>query len=197
MAYTAHNICVYCGAHPGVNSKYKEGAIALGRAMAAHNIGLVYGGGSVGMMGYIANAVLEAGGRVIGVIPEVLDKTERIHLQLTELHLVGTMHERKALMAARADGFVALPGGYGTLEELLETITWSQLAIHSKPIVLYNIAGYYDPLLAMVDRAVAEGFVLPHNRHLFSVGETAEAVLEQIAAFTPVSRRAGVGRVEP
>ena len=183
MSYTINNICVYCGSSVGSNPKFREGAIALGAAMVKQNIGLVYGGGSVGLMGVIAETIMNKGGNVIGVIPEVLNRRERINEMITELHLVANMHERKALMADRADAFIAMPGGFGTFEELLEAITWLQLGIHGKPVAVLNIAGFYDPLLAMIEKAADHEFIRETSRHMLIVGDTPKSILEQFAAF--------------
>jgi len=159
-------VCVFCGSSAGTRPAYIEAARALGTTLAAHNLGLVYGGSKVGLMGAVADATLAAGGEAIGVIPEFLEAKEIAHTGLTQLHVVRSMHERKALMADLSDAFVALPGGYGTLEELLEILTWGQLGLHSKPIALLNIEGYYDPLLALFDHAVRERFLSPALRGL-------------------------------
>jgi len=152
-------VCVFCGSHPGNRPSYVRGAVALGRALAARGIGLVYGGGSVGLMGAAADAALEGRVEVIGVIPRRLASKEIAHAGLTELRVVKTMHERKATMEALSDAFVALPGGFGTFEELFEIVTWLQLGLHQKPVGLLNVDGYYDPLLEMVRRGVDEGFI--------------------------------------
>ena len=185
MAYIINNICVYCGSSVGTNPKFREGAIALGEAMVKRNIGLVYGGGRVGLMGVIAEAIMNKSGNVVGVIPEVLNRRERINEFVTELHLVGTMHERKALMAERADGFIAMPGGFGTFEELMEAITWLQLGIHRKPVAVFNVEGFYDPLLEMIQKAADHEFIRESNRHMLLVGNTPESIFEQFAEFDP------------
>ncbi|HEX6909842.1 MAG TPA: TIGR00730 family Rossman fold protein [Longimicrobium sp.] len=178
-------ICVFCGSSPGGRPDYAQAAREMGAALAERGIGLVYGGGRVGLMGIVADAVMQAGGEVIGVIPEALLRREVGHGAITDLRVVGSMHERKALMADLADGFVAMPGGYGTFEEFCEVITWSQLGIHPKPCGLLNVGGYYAPLLAMFDHAVAEGFVRPQHRELV-LEETAPApLLERMRAFEP------------
>lgn len=174
-------ICVYCGSHIGQNGRYREAAVDLGRLLAARDLGLVYGGGHVGLMGIIADAALAGGGEVIGVIPEQLRQQEVAHDNLSELHIVADMHERKALMATLADGFIALPGGLGTLEELSEMLTWQQLGIHTKPIGLLNTGGYYDALLAFLDRAVADGYVRSSDRQRLQVADSAAALLELLA----------------
>lgn len=197
MAYSVKNICVYCGSNVGTNPAYAENAVALGQLMASRGIGLVYGGGMIGLMGIIANTVLENGGQVVGIIPHALNTVERRHTGLTESVVVDSMHERKALMADRADAFVALPGGYGTFDEFFEIVTWSQLGIHPKPIVLFNMAGYYDALIAFVDQCVTEGFIRANNRNLFRVGTTPEEVLDLILNFQTVQSVLPVGEAKP
>jgi uncharacterized protein (TIGR00730 family) len=179
-------ICVYCGSSPGALPAYLEAAQALARALAARGIELVYGGGRVGLMGALADAVLGGGGRVIGVIPRALWDREVGHTGLTELRLVGSMHERKLLMADLADGFIALPGGMGTLEEFCEILTWSQLGLHQKPCGLLNIAGYYAPLLAFLDQMVDQGFLRPEYRALSLDDTDPDALLAQFEAYRPV-----------
>ena len=176
-------IAVFCGSSEGRDPVYVEAARALGRALAAAERGLVYGGASVGLMGAVADAALEAGGEVVGVIPQALVDRELAHPRLTELHVVGSMHERKALMVELADGFVALPGGLGTVDELAEAITWSQLGIHGKPCALLNVAGYWDAFLAFADHARDEGFVRPHHRSAILVEERPEALLDRLAEY--------------
>lgn len=158
------SICVYCGSSIGARDDYRATAEELGAAMAKEGIRLVYGGARVGLMGVIADAALAGGGEVIGVIPRQLVDREVAHRGLTELHIVRTMHERKSLMADLVDAFIALPGGYGTLDELFEVLGWAQLSIHEKPIVLLEVMDYWQPLFAMLDRAVHEGFLKPENR---------------------------------
>ncbi len=155
----------------------------MGQTLARRGLGLVYGGGSVGLMGAVADAALAAGGEVIGVIPEVLQIRELAHRSLTTLHVVGSMHERKALMAELSDGFVALPGGMGTLEELSEVLTWAQLGLHARPIGLLDVAGYYQPLADFFDRAVGAGFLRPAHRALLLVGHEPGALLDRFAAW--------------
>ncbi|KAB8139005.1 TIGR00730 family Rossman fold protein [Gracilibacillus oryzae] len=159
-------IAVYCGSSLGNSEEYKRGAIKLGEELAKRKIKLIYGGSSVGLMGVIADTVLENGGEVIGVIPTVLSDKEIAHQKLTQLYTVNSMHERKAKMADLADGFIAMPGGAGTLEELFEIITWAQIGIHSKPIGLLNIHNYYAPLSTLLDHMVTEGFIKAHFRSL-------------------------------
>ncbi len=176
-------LCVFCGSSPGNDPRYLEAARTMGRTLAARGLGLVYGGGSVGLMGAVADAALGAGGEVIGVIPEVLQIRELAHRSLTNLHVVGSMHERKALMAELSDGFVALPGGMGTLEELSEVLTWAQLGLHARPIGLLDVAGYYRPLATFFDQAVSAGFLRPVHRRLLLVGEEPAALLDALEAW--------------
>src|SRR5207247_3756168 len=159
-------LCVFCGSSVGSNAKHTDGARRLGEALVARGLDLVYGAGHVGLMGVLADAVLNAGGDVIGVIPQALVDRELAHQGLTQLHVVGTMHQRKALMADLADGFAALPGGFGTADELFEILTWAQLGLHQKPIGLLNVAGYFDPLRAWLDHTVREGFLRSLHRQL-------------------------------
>jgi uncharacterized protein (TIGR00730 family) len=155
----------------------------MGRALARRGIGLVYGGGSVGLMGAVADATLAAGGEVVGVIPRALQLRELAHPGLTTLHVVGSMHERKARMAELAHGFVALPGGMGTLEELAEILTWAQLGLHARPVGLLDVAGYYEPLVGFFDRAVREGFIRPDHRRLLAVASEPDALLDRFDAW--------------
>lgn len=182
---TIKRICVFCGSLSGAREVYGEQAQALGRAMAGRGIGLVYGGGGVGMMGAVADAVIEARGEVIGVIPYALASKERARRDI-DMRVVNTMHERKAMMAELSDAFIAMPGGFGTFEEMMETITWGQLGIHQKPVGLLNIAGYYDPLLAMVDRAIEEGFIFPRYRNLFVASSGVDELFDLMAGFQPL-----------
>jgi uncharacterized protein (TIGR00730 family) len=173
-------LCVFCGSSVGARAEYAESARGLGRALAGRDLGLVYGGGHIGLMGVLADAVLGAGGRVFGVIPQSMVESELAHPGLTELHVVATMHQRKALMADLADGFLALPGGFGTADELFEILTWSQLGLHAKPIGLLNVAGYFDALLAWLDRAVADGFLRPEHRRLVAEAGEPEELLDRL-----------------
>jgi uncharacterized protein (TIGR00730 family) len=177
------NLCVFCGSSGGHDPVYVETARRVGRLFAQMDIGVVYGGGRIGMMGAIAEAALAGGGRVIGIIPELLMRKEVAFEGLTELRVVRSMHERKQLMADASDGFLALPGGFGTFEELCEILTWAQLGIHAKPCGLLNVAGYYDPLLAMFDRAVADGFLRERHRALVLAEADPAALLERMAAY--------------
>jgi uncharacterized protein (TIGR00730 family) len=161
----------------------------MGRELASSGLGLVYGGGCVGLMGVLADAALTAGAEVIGVIPAAMLEWEVGHPGLTSLEVVQTMHERKARMAELSDGFIALPGGYGTLEEFCEVLTWLQLGFHSKPVAILNVAGFFDPLLAMLDRAVSEGFLRNDDRELVLVQESPEALLERMGQFLPPIKR--------
>jgi uncharacterized protein (TIGR00730 family) len=183
-------IAVFCASSPGRSPSHRDAARDLGRLMAERGHGLVYGGGKVGLMGCLADAALAGGGRVVGVIPEALAAKEVAHTGLTRLHVVPTMHARKALMAELAQAFVALPGGFGTLEELFEVVTWAQLGIHRKPIALLNVDGYFDSLVALVGRAVGEGFVPEANRRLVGVFDEPLALLEGVARMrAPETRR--------
>jgi hypothetical protein len=180
-------VCVFCGASPGDNPAYVQTAVETGRKLTERGIGVVYGGGRVGLMGALADSALAAGGEVIGIIPEALAAREIAHRGLTELHVVGSMHERKALMAAESDAFLTLPGGFGTLEELFEAVTWRQLGFHDKPCGIVNVAGYFDGLLRFCDDAVDHGFVRPLDRAgLFeraSVGEAIDELLRRLAVI--------------
>jgi uncharacterized protein (TIGR00730 family) len=176
-------LCVFCGSKHGVRPAYREAARAMGEALVAGGIALVYGGGRVGLMGVVADAVLDAGGEVTGVIPEAMSDREIAHSGLTDLHIVKTMHERKALMYNLSEGFVALPGGLGTLEELFEITTWSQLGLHAKPTGLLDVAGFYSPLVAFLDQLVSEGFVSRRHRGLLRVAADPVELLGRLAAF--------------
>jgi uncharacterized protein (TIGR00730 family) len=178
-----NKICVFCGANLGVQPIYAEAARAMSQALVQRGIGLVYGGGTVGLMGTIARTVAAAGGNVVGVIPGALMVKELASEAIGELIVVNTMHERKAKMASLVDAFIALPGGFGTLDELFEAITWGQLGIHSKPVGLFNVNGFFDPLLQWVDHAVAEGFVRPHHRALVQTASDPVTLLDQLAHY--------------
>jgi uncharacterized protein (TIGR00730 family) len=184
-------ICVFCGASPGRDPAYVELAAAVGAGLATRGIGLVYGGGRVGLMGAVADAALAAGGEVIGVIPRRLVDRELAHPGLTELHVVGSLHERKAKMAALSDGFIALPGGLGTLEELAEVASWAQLELHDKPIGLLAPGDYWGPLLGWLDHAVSEGFIAPRHRELISLDADLDALLARFDAWQPPPDRWG------
>ena len=174
------NIAVFCAAAEGTRPLYREQAEAFGRALATRNIGLIYGGAKVGLMRAVADAALAAGGHVVGVIPEVLVDLEVAHDGLSELHVTDTMHTRKALIGSRADAFVVLPGGFGTMEELFEVLAWQTLKLHAKPILLLNTAAFYDPLLAFLDHCVTEGILKPQSRALLLVATTVEDALAQL-----------------
>lgn len=178
-------ICVFCGSSAGSRSDYRTAAEELGTELARRNIGLVYGGGNVGLMGVLADAVLKAGGEAQGVIPENLMAREVGHKGLTKLHVVHSMHERKALMADLSDAFVALPGGFGTLEEFCEVVTWAQLGLHAKPCGILNVLGYYSPLLAMFDHAVKERFLKQENRGLVLARGSAAELLRALEEWRP------------
>lgn len=177
------SVCVFCGAKPGADPAYMADAIALGRALAGRGIRLVYGGAHVGVMGAVADAALGAGGEAVGVIPRHMVDNEVAHEGLTRLHVVASMHERKALMAELADGFVAMPGGLGTLEELAEILTWSQLGLHTKPVGILDPRGYFDHLLRFLDHAVDEQFVLPEHRALLLNDQDPAALLEAMGRW--------------
>ena len=174
-------IALYCGSRSGNKPIYQEKAIALAQGLAKQGFGLVYGGASIGLMGQVAEAMISHGGEAVGVIPEFMLDYEIAHHQLTELHVVQTMHERKALMAERASAFVALPGGLGTFEEILEVATWGQLNQHQKPMMIYNVNGFYDALIAQLDHAVEEGFLPPQHRAKLIVCNHAEQIYSAIA----------------
>ena len=178
-------VCVFCGASPGRDPAYLELAASVGAGLAQRGIGVVYGGSRVGMMGALADAALAVGGEVIGIIPRRLVERELAHGGLTDLRVVETLHERKAEMAASSDGFIALPGGLGTLEELAEVASWAQLGLHAKPIGLLGPVGYWDALLGWLDHAVAEGFIAPGHRALVDLDPDLEALLERFGWRAP------------
>ncbi len=175
-------ICVYCGSKPGHPASFTATARHLGRVLADRGIGLVYGGASVGLMGAVADAALAAGGEVFGVIPGDLFADEVAHDGLTELHVVSSMHERKARMSELADAFIALPGGFGTIEEVVEAVTWTQLGIHAKPVALLDVDGYYRHLVAFLDRAVDDGLLTPAGRRLLGCDDDPERLVDGLAA---------------
>ena len=179
------NICVYCGSSPGRQEAYASAARALAAALVDRNLGLVYGGASIGIMGMVADAVLELGGQAVGVIPQALARKEVAHANLTELHVTRSMHERKTLMAELSDGFIAMPGGIGTLEEIFEIWTWAQLGFHGKPCGLLNVAGYFDSLITFLDHATAEQFVRRPHRSLLIVEQDPEALLDRFGQYVP------------
>ena len=177
------SICVFCGSSTGRNSSYKGSAVKLGQLMAEKKLDLVYGGGNIGLMGEIAQSVIKNGGNAIGVIPQFLVEKELVYDELTEVHVVESMHERKAKMAEMADAFIAMPGGFGTLEETVEVLTWAQLGLHRKPIGLLNIDGYYDSLNDFFDHMVAEGFLMREYKDMLLINENPAAMLESITTF--------------
>jgi len=181
-------ICVFCGSNAGARSEYAEAARALAAVLVGRKLGIVYGGGNVGLMGVLADAALERGGEVTGVIPRTLVDKEVAHRDVTELLIVETMHERKALMNDLSDAFIALPGGFGTLDEFFEVLTWSQLGFHGKPCALLNVAGYYDRMLAMLDHAVAERFLRPTHRELVIADTVPSRLLQRLSAFSPAPK---------
>jgi uncharacterized protein (TIGR00730 family) len=185
MTMPLRRLCVFCGSSKGTRAVYAEAADRFGEAMAGAGLGLVYGGGHIGLMGVLADAVLAGGGEVIGVIPRAMVDKELAHSGLSQLHVVDTMHQRKALMADLADGFAALPGGYGTADELFEILTWGQLGLHTKPVGLLNVAGFFDPLLEWVDHAVAEGFLRAEHRSNLRVADTEDALLRGLIEAPP------------
>lgn len=179
-------VCVFCGSSRGEGERWATTARSLGTLIADRGIDLVYGGGQVGLMGEMADAALAAGGRVVGVIPSGLFSREVAHRGVTELHEVGSMHERKALMYDRSDAFIALPGGFGTLDELAEVVTWTQLGLHGKPTVLLDVDGFWDPFVALLDGMMTSGFLKPQNRELVHVRDTPADALDHLAAADPV-----------
>ncbi len=180
-----NNVCVFCGSNSGNDREYAEAAVSLAAELTNRDLGLVYGGGDVGLMGVLANAVLGRGGRVIGVIPESMATKEIAHWELTELRVVGSMHERKTAMYEASDAFIALPGGIGTLEEIFEVLTWSQLGVHRKPCGFLNIAGYYDSLLEFLDQTVEHGFIKPEYRATMLTATRPGAMLDLFDAYEP------------
>ncbi|AWV99576.1 LOG family protein [Arcticibacterium luteifluviistationis] len=179
------SVLVYCGANSGLNPIYKETAVALGKELVKREIRLIYGGGSLGLMGTIADTVMENGGEVVGIIPSFLDKMEVGHPDLTEIHVVETMHERKALMEKMCDGVVTLPGGFGSMDELFEILSWAQLGLHRKPVGLLNVNGFYEPLIAQMDLMVREGFLKQPNREIVKISHSIEGVFELMEAYVP------------
>jgi len=175
-------LCVFCGSSIGKRDAFQQAARELGSLLATDRIELIYGGGNCGLMGVLADEVLREGGRVTGVIPKGLVEKELAHLQLTTLHIVADMHERKALMSSLADGFIALPGGFGTLEELFEVITWGQLGLQQKPIGVLNVEGFFNPVLELIDHAIGEGFVRPEQRQLLVSSASPKELLRMIGA---------------
>ena len=190
------SICIYCGSSPGRLEAYAASADALAESLVSHNIRLVYGGASVGIMGRVADHVLKLGGQAVGVIPEALVRKEVAHNNLTELHVTQSMHERKTLMAELSDGFIALPGGIGTLEELFEIWTWAQLGFHDKPCGLLNVEGYFDALIKFLDHALAEQFVKQIHRAILIVETDPEALLDRYVNYRPPVVTHWVGKDE-
>ncbi|MBX3066669.1 MAG: TIGR00730 family Rossman fold protein [Anaerolineae bacterium] len=178
-------VCIFCGSYNGVRTEYAEMASVLATGLAERGIEIVYGGSKVGLMGIVADAALAAGGKVIGVIPKSLMDRELAHARLTALHVVGTMHERKALMAELSDGFIALPGGFGTLDELFEIVTWAQLGLHRKPIALLNVLGFYAPLIEMAQHLVREGFVTRPVNDLIVAADNPQTLLNTLETYVP------------
>lgn len=189
-----HRICVFCGSSAGRDPAYRAAAVALGSLLAERSIGLVYGGAAIGLMGAVADAARAAGGEVIGVIPRALVEWEVAHTGLADLRIVASMHERKALMAELSDGFIALPGGIGTLEELFEVWTWAQLGSHNKPCALLNVRGFYDSLLGFLDFVVDAAFLKPVHRSMLLVGDTPQDLLEKIKAYRAPAETRWIGR---
>ncbi|MGZ3616740.1 MAG: LOG family protein [Ktedonobacteraceae bacterium] len=192
-----HRICVFTGSNPGTRPEYQQSTRSLAQAMVARGLGLVYGGASVGLMGVLADTVLAGGGEVLGVIPRGLFRQEVPHRGLTRLHEVASMHERKALMADLSDGFIALPGGFGTFDELFEIITWAQLGLHNKPIGVINVAGYFDLFFALVVHASAEGFIPSSHQSLLMSEDNAMNLLDRFAAYTPQAKVSKWSEIPP
>jgi len=189
-------ICVFAGSSRGRRTEYRDAAEGLGQALLRRRLGLVYGGGRVGLMGVLADAMLAGSGEVIGVIPEAMVSKEVAHAGIPDLRVVRTMHERKALMADLSDGFIALPGGWGTFEELFEILTWAQLGLHRKPCGLLNVEGYFDPLIQLVEHAVIEGFLGAEFRSMLAVSSSAEEVLDRLASAVPPAVEKWIDRAE-
>jgi uncharacterized protein (TIGR00730 family) len=185
MTPPIQSLCVYCGASSGNSASYVDAARLMGKALVEHHIALVYGGGKIGLMGAVADEVVRLGGSATGVIPQALLGKEVGHPGLTKLHVVKDMHERKAMMAELSDGFIAMPGGMGTMEELFEMLTWSQLGFHDKPIGLLNVLGFYDGLISFVDHMVTQGFLRPHHRQLLMQDTGAASLIGQLLDYRP------------
>jgi len=186
-------VCVFCGSSSGVRSGYARAATALAEQIVAHDLELVYGGGNVGLMGVVADSVLAHGGKVTGVIPQALMDKEVGHTGITDLRVVADMHERKALMAELSDGFIALPGGWGTLEELFEVMTWLQLGFHAKPCAVFNVESYYDNLLEFLSQATTEGFVKPLHTSMLIAVNAPDELIQRMLAFTPPKTQKWIG----
>lgn len=178
------HVCVFCGSSKGNNPSHATFARELGRTLAQNNIGLIFGGGAVGLMNEIANAVIENDGHTHGVVPTHLNRKERVHHNVAKMEVTDTMHERKATMSALCDAYIALPGGFGTFEELLEVMTWSQLGLHDKPVILSNVDGYYDKLIDFFDQAVATGFISPENRRLLKTANTVDQCIQLLKSHS-------------
>ena len=176
------SVCVYCGSSGAVDETFRDAAKAVGDALGKRGIRLIYGGGRVGLMGIAADAALAAGGEVVGIIPSHIQSLEIEHTGLTELHIVDDMHTRKRMMAEQSDGFVILPGGLGTLDETFEILTWKQLRLHDKPVVIADIGGYWGPLMGLIDHLIDAGFARPEHRNLYTVTDTVEGIFEALAA---------------
>jgi uncharacterized protein (TIGR00730 family) len=185
------SLCVYCGSSPSPDPAYEGEIRAFGKELAARGVRLIYGGSSRGLMGALADEVLKAGGKVVGVIPKALEGREAAHRGLTELKVVGSFHEREQMLFDLADGFVAFPGGFGTMEEIIEMITWKQVGIHGKPIVIANIGGYFDPLVRQFDMAIEKKFARKEDRILFAVAENTKAILTFLEGAPVMARKAG------
>jgi uncharacterized protein (TIGR00730 family) len=184
-SHSMESICVYCGSSDKINPEYLSAAFQLGASVAARGLKLWYGAGSTGLMGAVADGALEAGGEVIGVIPVMFNTPKLAHTGLTRLEIVETIHQRKQRLADQADAFIALPGGFGTFEELFEILTWAQIGLHQKPVGLLNVRHYFDPLLAMVDHARAEGFIYAEHRALFKNDELPDRLLDELESYLP------------
>ncbi|HEY8094679.1 MAG TPA: TIGR00730 family Rossman fold protein [Methylobacter sp.] len=191
-----NSICIYCGSSPGRLDAYASAAYSLAESLVSRNIRLVYGGASIGIMGMVADRVLKLGGEAIGVIPKALAHKEVAHQHLTELHVTQSMHERKMLMAELSDGFIALPGGIGTLEELFEIWTWAQLGFHHKPCGLLNVEGYYDALIKFLDHVMAEQFVKAHHHAMLMVETNPDALLDRYVNYQPPAVKHWLGKDE-
>ncbi len=189
-------VCVFCGSSPGARPAYADAARALGSSLVAAGVGLVYGGAQVGLMGIVADTVMSAGGSVVGVIPRSLEEREIAHYGLTELRVVSSMHERKAAMADLADGFIALPGGMGTMEEMFEILTWAQLGMHEKPCGLLDVDGYFTGLLSFLDHMVAERFLHPDHRAMLQVDSDPSSLLAAFQAYQPIAVAKWIDRGE-
>lgn len=193
---TLYRICVFCGSRPGARADYVSAGASLGAALARRKLGLVYGGASIGVMGALADAVLAGGGRAIGVIPQRLKDKEIAHAGLSELRIVASMHERKAAMEHLADAFIAAPGGFGTLEEVFEIITWLQLGLHHKPVGFLNVAGFYDPVLSFIRHGVEEGFIPKEHAEAIEHDADPDRLIDKLLARSPPAQPRVIGRSE-